>query len=465
MTVDEYIKANWHRAIYKDEPGTGFGGVDLPYRYSSASIKGEGRFYFFFYWDTYFTNLGLLPRGHHEIARENILNMLWLIERQGYMPNHVGLENRSQPPYLCRMIEDYLFVMKERSEIDSSLGSDQRAVAALVAGGAARASSGYSQEQTSGSIEELHQWANEWDSEFYLKCAVGVRSEYHFWQTARRRGVGLNGYGHHDSDRGAAEFYDRILVRRLGVPDDADFSTKARVGGEYLAEAESGWDFTQRFDGRALDHVAVDLNALLYGHERFLSNAAALLGWERSEYYRSASERRRALMQEILWDTNRHWFFDYDCVRGVAGDVISLAGITPLMAGIASGAQAKAMIEVLSQMEREHGLAVAAPRAGAEAFQWAYPNVWPCQVYVAVVGLARYGFLERAARIAQTFLATTDRLYEQTGVLWEKTDAETGAAGGGEYEAVPMLGWTAGVYLALSAFLGSLAADRPDHGG
>ncbi len=60
--VLDYIKANWEKSISKDEPGKGFGGVSLPYPYTTPSIKGEGEFTIFFYWDTYFTNLGLLKR-------------------------------------------------------------------------------------------------------------------------------------------------------------------------------------------------------------------------------------------------------------------------------------------------------------------------------------------------------------------------------------------------------------------
>jgi hypothetical protein len=41
-----------------------------------------------------------------------------------------------------------------------------------------------------------------------------------------------------------------------------------------------------------------------------------------------------------------------------------------------------------------------------------------------------------------------EREFAQTGQLWEKIDTVGGGIAGGEYEAQPMLGWTAGVYLA-----------------
>ena len=35
-----------------------------------------------------------------------------------------------------------------------------------------------------------------------------------------------------------------------------------------LAEAESGWDYTPRFNHKALNYLPVDLNSLLYKYER-----------------------------------------------------------------------------------------------------------------------------------------------------------------------------------------------------
>ena len=58
-----------------------------------------------------------------------------------------------------------------------------------------------------------------------------------------------------------------------------------------------------------------------------------------------------------------------------------------------------------------------------------------------------------AQRIAAKYVATTERLFEETGQLWEKTDVLTGEVAWGEYDAAPMIGWSAGVYLDLGRFL------------
>jgi len=47
---------------------------------------------------------------------------------------------------------------------------------------------------------------------------------------------------------------------------------------------------------------------------------------------------------------------------------------------------------------------------------------------------------------------TVNESIERTGRPWEKTEATTGEVAGGEYDAAPMIGWSAGVYLALQQF-------------
>lgn len=111
------------------------------------------------------------------------------------------------------------------------------------------------------------------------------------------------------------------------------------------------------------------------------------------------------------------------------------------------------MVQRLPELEAAHGIAVTHERAGCRNYQWAYPNAWPPLTWLAVEGLRRYGFLDDARRIATKHVATTERLFEQTDRLWEKTDATTGGVAGGEYDAAPMIGWSAGVYLALLEFL------------
>ena len=74
------------------------GNFALPYPFSVPCIVNG--FQNMFYWDTYFTNVGLLLDGNTGQAKNNIDNILAMIERFGYMPNATceGMLNRSQPP-------------------------------------------------------------------------------------------------------------------------------------------------------------------------------------------------------------------------------------------------------------------------------------------------------------------------------------------------------------------------------
>jgi alpha,alpha-trehalase len=398
--VRQYIIDNWPRCFVKDEPGKGFGGVDLPYPYAAPCIKGEGHFTFFFYWDTYFANIGLLRLGHAQIARDNIRNTLWLIKRQGYMPNHVGLDNRSQSPYLLRMVRDYLEVTGDESLLPEALD--------------------------------------------------GLRQEYNFWMTARVTGTGLNQHGHHGTWKDCEEFARMNRVAQICPSEGKPIAEVRRIGAHYLAEAEATCDFTNRFDRRCLDFIQVDLNALLYEYELAFAEWGAAAGWNEQTLWRKRAEERVERMQSLLWDEERGLFLDYDLANGRRGSVPALTGLQTMAHGIATPEQARRMADNLPLFEREHGLAYTAETSDCRNYQWAYPISWVPLTCMTIEGLARYGFHEEARRIAATFVRTTVRLFEKTGKLWEKVDAETGEPAHAEYACAPLFDWTAGVFVLLT---------------
>ena len=60
-----------------------------------------------YYWDTFFTNEGLIADGLVRTAEDNVENILFLIDRYGFMPNgnRLWYLSRSQPPYAALMVE------------------------------------------------------------------------------------------------------------------------------------------------------------------------------------------------------------------------------------------------------------------------------------------------------------------------------------------------------------------------
>ncbi|MFT4523499.1 MAG: alpha,alpha-trehalase [Bacteroidia bacterium] len=405
--VLDYIKANWEKSFYYDKPGVATRwGVELPFPYSSPSMKGDGEFTFFFYWDTYFTNLGLLRNGHRVQAKNNIKNILWLIEEQGYMPNHVGIHNRSQSPYLQLMVRDFFANLDDPNT----------------------------------------------EADFFKQCAEGIRKEYQFWMTSRYSQTGLNHFGHHDDAKGCISFYNRTLIKRLKLDPNVSDEEKRIVGGHYMAEAEN-WDFNQRYNGRCMDFNAVDLNALLYGYEMFLHEAAIKLNWHFKDFYKERAGKRKGLMTELLWNKEKGWFFDYDFVNKRQSEVYAISGLQPMFMGLATDEQAKRILANLPLLERKYGVATTNEVAGCRDYQWAYPVVWPPMVYLTVKSLDQYGFKVDAKRIAEKYIDLHSKLFEKHGKLFEKTDAETGELSNADYDAEPMLGWTAGVFVALAEYV------------
>lgn len=65
-------------------------------------IRPGGFFKMFFYWDSYFTSLGLIVQGKQKLALGILENFFFLIDKIGFVPNYVGkkvCDSRSQPPF------------------------------------------------------------------------------------------------------------------------------------------------------------------------------------------------------------------------------------------------------------------------------------------------------------------------------------------------------------------------------
>ena len=103
--VKEYIRANIGKTIRTNlEDKSDLIGLPYPYTVPCA----DGSFQEMYYWDTYFTNVGLLEFGMAEQAKNNTDNVLYMIERYGFMPNgsRTYYLSRSQPPYASLMVKD-----------------------------------------------------------------------------------------------------------------------------------------------------------------------------------------------------------------------------------------------------------------------------------------------------------------------------------------------------------------------
>ncbi|HEX3835382.1 MAG TPA: alpha,alpha-trehalase TreF [Steroidobacteraceae bacterium] len=372
-----------------------------------------GRFRELYYWDSYFTMLGLAQSGRRDLVQDMISDFAWLIDRYGHIPNgtrsyYLG---RSQPPFFFEMV---------------ALSQPQDPAAA---------------------------WAR------YLPQ---LRREYAYWMAgaaqlkgtdALRRvvrlpdGTVLNRYWD-DVDRPRDESWreDTALAR-------SSRRESKQVYRDIRAAAESGWDFSSRWlaDPQSLASiettqiVPVDLNSLLYGLEQAIRAGCERAGDQpcAADFTRRAAARHRAV-DRYLWNPQRHIYSDYRWTDGQHTRVLSAATLYPLFESLASAVQAGQVAAVVhASLLGRGGLATTQLTTGQ---QWDAPNGWAPLQWIAVRGLRDSGAPELAATIACRWLVNVTTAYQHSGRLVEKYNVVTAGGGaGGEYPLQDGFGWTNGV--------------------
>lgn len=194
-----------------------------------------------------------------------------------------------------------------------------------------------------------------------------------------------------------------------------------------LAEAESGWDMTPRFERRALNFLPVDLNALLYKYETDFARAARIFGDEEAaRMWDTAAATRKRVMNELMWDRVKGLYYDYNFVKEKRGSVSSLAAYYPMWAGMVTEKQAAALVKALKRFEHKGGLSTtdALPLGqfvlGSLPTQWAYPNGWAPLHFIVVQGLERYGYHAEARRLVLKWLRNNLDWFNDQKVFLEK---------------------------------------------
>lgn len=390
-TLREYIRTSWVKAVTEKKTGT----LILPYPFVPPCVEGDFRV--IYYWDTYFTNVGLIMDGKIKCAKYNVDNLLYSLDYFGCVPNYTqdeGAKWCSQPPLLRLMVEDVYKVIQDEN----------------------------------------------WHHDALLK----LEKEYAFWMKERISKIGLNQYGTNEkSEEELAWYYDTTVCSRLDVPKDISVAEKAQSARNFVAEAESGEDFTPRYRcHNALDYTQIDLNSHLYGLEDYLAHAYAGKDAEKSAYYARKREARLALIEQYCLDKRSGIYSDYDFVVQQRSDRICAACFLPYFYGFAKdGVGVKTIYKKL----KTKGGVVACEDTGDYSYQWGYPNIWALHQYFAYVALKNYGHEEEATELRRAYMQNLEKEFAKTGNIWERYD-ENGIAKDLEYKTQPMLGWTAGVY-------------------
>lgn len=239
------------------------------------------------------------------------------------------------------------------------------------------------------------------------------------------------------------------------------------------ATAESGWDFSSRWNStdphesatvatiNTCNVVPVDLNSFLYRVELGIAQLLEVLAEADSDdtrkaqiamAYKSKADRRACSMNKLLWDASSHRYRDYHISAGSFSSVISLSDYAaPLWAGL-YGPRGQVDLTIRSLQDSDllqcAGASMTNMHTGE---QWDAPNAWPNLQLMLVEGLERAGDLCAAEALANAFLEISFNVWKETGFMHEKYNAfqSKRAGSGGEYVPQVGFGWTNGVALVL----------------
>jgi alpha,alpha-trehalase len=414
LMMEEHLTRLWPvltRKADQVEPRSSL--IPLPNDY----VVPGGRFSEIYYWDSYFTILGLKAQKRYDLIENMINNFAHLIDTIGFIPN--GNRNyyltRSQPPF-------FSLIVRELEDYDSTAAS--RYLNAMV--------------------KEYAFWMNGEDSVKNPGDAVS-----HVLMLSD--GTLMNRY-YDRGDRPRPEAYKEDYA--LGQKDKAN---EQRLYRDIRSAAESGWDFSSRWfrDGRSMETIhtteimPVDLNCLMAHLERMIAKGYSQKGEDEkaSFFIRRADARRRALLA-FCWDNSANFFVDYDFVAGKQTGIKSLAGVYPLFFEMTQADVAKKAAATLEKEFLQQGGLVTTLVDTDQ--QWDAPNGWAPLQWMAYRGLKNYQIDKLANEIRNRWIRQNTRVYEATGKMMEKynvTDT-TLIAGGGEYPNQDGFGWTNGVALA-----------------
>ncbi len=402
-----------------DKPVEGSSLIALPYPY----VVPGGRFREVYYWDSYFTMLGLKESGENEMVENMVKNFAWLIDTLGHIPtaNRSYYASRSQPPFFSLMVS----------------------LLAEIKG-----------------------------DEVYITYLPQLEKEYNYWMEGAAKlkagqenkrvvklpdGTLLNRYwDDNDSPRPEAYYEDYGLSGK-----------SASMRRNIRATVSSGWDFGSRWfaDNKTLKTVQttsiipIDLNCLLYKLELVIAKANLLNKQDSlSREYMKKADTRLVAIDKYCWNKTLDFYTDYNYKTRRQLNLVTPAGMYPFCFFERKldymSLLARKIANVISVRLLKDGGIVATEKTTGQ--QWDAPNGWAPLQWMTIWGLDRCGQKELARDIAQRWMKLNIDVFKRTGKLMESYNVinPQQEAAGGEYAIQDGFGWTNGVLLKLIAVYG-----------
>ena len=376
-----------------------------------------GRFREIYYWDSYFTMLGLAESNHWDKVSDMVANFAYEIDSWGHIPNgnRTYYLSRSQPPFFAFMVE-----LLAQHDGDDALK------------------------------KYLPQMLKE-----YTYWMEGVETLQPGQQNKRvvklDDGTILNRYwDERDSPR------PESWVEDIATAKSNPNRPATEIYRDLRSAAASGWDFSSRWMDnpnqlgtlRTTSIVPVDLNALMYKMEKMISLASKAAGDDaKAAQYDGFANARQKGIEKYLWNDKEGWYADYDLKSHKVRNQLTAAALFPLYVNAAAKDRAsKVATATQAHLLQPGGLATTSVKSGQ---QWDAPNGWAPLQWLAASGLQNYGQDTVAMDVTWRFLTNVQHTYDREKKLVEKYDVSTTGTGGGggEYPLQDGFGWTNGVTL------------------
>jgi alpha,alpha-trehalase len=409
-SVSDHINALWPvltRSADAKSPGTL---LPLP----NPFVVPGGRFGEVYYWDSYFTMLGLKTAAKQELINNMVDNFAFLIDTYGHIPNgnRSYYLSRSQPPFFSLMT-----TLADKPE------------------------------------QYLPQLVKEHN--FWMDGAATLSPAQPAFRRAVRLADGtvLNRYWDDHAAPRPESYREDVETAEKAAPRPKEDTYRNLKAG-----AESGWDFSTRWfaDGETLatiqttDILPVDLNCLLWHLEQNIADLYKKSGdAAQAANYTALAEKRAKAIQSLFWNAENSWFMDYNWKSANLCTEPTLAGMFPLYLQHATPVQATAAAAILkAKFLKPGGLVCTLKHSGQ---QWDAPNGWAPLQWVSIEGLRHYGEKTLATDIATRWADLNTKVYQRTGKMLEKYNVEDISleGGGGEYPVQDGFGWSNGVLLRL----------------
>ena len=395
--------------------GAGSSLLPLPNPY----IVPGGRFREIYYWDSYFTMLGLKESGRVDMIENMVNNFAYLINTYGHIPNgnRSYYISRSQPPFFSLMVE-----------LLASIKGDKVYLTYLP--------------------------AMEKEYSFFMEGSDNLKpGEAHRRVVKLKDGTVLNRYWDDAATPRPEGFKEDVAVAERSGRDKEEMYRNLRAG------AESGIDFSTRwFDDKkdiitihVIDFIPPDLNALMLHLEQMIAKGRKLnKNLAGANQMLTKASKRETAINKYCWNKQLNYYVDYDFKKQEQSNIVTPAGMYPFCVMkkipvlIQKCSLATSMLK--KKLLQPGGIVTTEYNNGQ---QWDAPNGWAPLQWITIIGLENYNVTGLAKDIAKRWIHLNTDVFKRTGKLMEKynvIDIQL-TAGGGEYPSQDGFGWTNGVLL------------------